>query len=446
MARLFWLIPLIPGASALILLLFGSRLSRKWISWQACAAVLLPFVLSCAGLLSLVQAGPGSPGLAKTLLPWIASGAFAANVSFVFDELAAVMALVVTGVGLLIHIYSVGYMAEDKAYARYFAFLNLFTFFMLVLVLASDIVLMFVGWEGVGLCSYLLIGFWFEPPGGVQGRHEGVRRQPDRRRGFHRRHPLPPPERRQLELRRDQRRSCGRPFRRPAWRRSWPSFSSPGRRGNRPRSPSTSGCPTPWKARRRSRPSSTRRRWSRPASIWSRRLSGLFAASPTASAVVAWTGGLTAVFAATIALVQTDIKRVLAYSTISQIGYMFIGCGVGAYAAGMFHLVTHAFFKSLLFLAAGSVIHALGGEQDMRRMGGLKRHLPLTFPVFLVGALAISGVPFLVRLLLEGRHPDQRLRRRSLRPLRPRPRRGGPDGVLHVPARVPDILRGAARA
>jgi NADH-quinone oxidoreductase subunit L len=394
MAGLFWLIPLIPGASAFILLLFGSRISRKWISWQACAAVLLPFVLSCAGLLSLVQAGPGFAGLAKTLLPWIASGSFAANISFVFDELAAVMALVVTGVGLLIHIYSVGYMAEDKAYARYFAFLNLFTFFMLVLVLASDIVLMFVGWEGVGLCSYLLIGFWFDRPAASKA---GMKAFVVNRVG-------------------DAAFIVGILFlllnvgsssfaavnAAPAAGLLTPGLATlvaillfAGATGKSAQIPlyvwlpDAMEGPTPVSALIHAATMVT-------AGVYMvSRLSGLFAASPAASAVVAWTGGLTAVFAATIALVQTDIKRVLAYSTISQIGYMFIGCGVGAFAAGMFHLVTHAFFKSLLFLAAGSVIHALDGEQDMRRMGGLKRHLPLTFPVFLVGALAISGVPFL---------------------------------------------------
>jgi NADH-quinone oxidoreductase subunit L len=394
MAGLFWLIPLIPGASALILLLLGSRISRKWVSWQASLAIFLPFVLAVAGLIRLLRAGPGSPGLTKTLLPWIASGAFTADFAFVLDELSAVMALVVTGVGLLIHIYSVGYMAGDKAYSRYFAFLNLFTFFMLVLVLASDIVLMFVGWEGVGLCSYLLIGFWFDRPAASKA---GMKAFVVNRVG-------------------DAAFIVGLLFlllnvgsssftainAAPAAGALAPGLvtlvaillfaGATGKSAQIPLYvwlPDAMEGPTPVSALIHAATMVT-------AGVYMvSRLSGLFAASPTASAVVAWTGGLTAVFAATIAFVQTDIKRVLAYSTISQIGYMFIGCGVGAYAAGMFHLVTHAFFKSLLFLAAGSVIHALGGEQDMRRMGGLKKPLPVTFPVFLVGALAISGVPFL---------------------------------------------------
>jgi len=164
MAESFWLIPLLPALSSLVLALFGTKLSRKWISVQACLCVLLSFVLSLAALIHLLRMPPGSPPLTKTLLPWISSGSFSTPLAFSFDALAAVMCLVVTGVGLLIHIYSVGYMANDRSYARYFAHLNLFTFFMLVLVLASNIVLMFVGWEGVGLCSYLLIGFWFERP------------------------------------------------------------------------------------------------------------------------------------------------------------------------------------------------------------------------------------------------------------------------------------------
>ena len=394
MARYFWLIPLIPGTSALFLLLLGPRLSRRSVSWQACLSVLLSFALSLAGFVHLVRAGHGSPGLAKTLLPWIASGSFSAAISFAFDELAAVMALVVTGVGLLIHIYSVGYMAADRAYSRYFAYLNLFTFFMLVLVLASDIVLMFVGWEGVGLCSYLLIGFWFERPAASKA---GMKAFIVNRIG-------------------DAAFIVGVLFllvnvgsssfaainAAPAAGLLGPGLvtlvaillfvGATGKSAQVPLYvwlPDAMEGPTPVSALIHAATMVT-------AGVYMVcRLSGLFAASPAASSVVAWVGGLTAVFAATIALVQNDIKRVLAYSTISQIGYMFLGCGVGAYAAGMFHLVTHAFFKSLLFLAAGSVIHALGGEQDMRRMGGLKKALPTTYPVFLVGTLAIAGVPFL---------------------------------------------------
>jgi NADH-quinone oxidoreductase subunit L len=344
--------------------------------------------------LSLVKGGAAAAGLSKTLFSWIAAGSLSASITFRFDELAAVMTLVVSGVGFLIHVYSAGYMAGDKGAVRYFAFLNLFTFFMLVLVLAADIVLMFVGWEGVGLCSYLLIGFWFDRPAASKA---GLKAFLVNRTGdaafiiailF--------------VLTTVGSASLAAINAAPAAG----TLSAPlvtlvaillfvGATGKSAQIPlyvwlpDAMEGPTPVSALIHAATMVT-------AGVYMVcRLNGLYAASAAASSVVAWVGAFTAVFAATIALVQNDIKRVLAYSTISQIGYMFLGCGVGAYAAGLFHLVTHAFFKSLLFLAAGSVIHALGGEQDLRRMGGLRKLLPVTFPVFLVGALAISGVPFL---------------------------------------------------
>ena len=394
MAEFFWLIPLIPGASALGLVLLGPRLSRKWVAWQACSAVFLSFLLSVAAFIHLARLARASAGLSKTLLPWISSGSFSSPVTFCFDPLAAVMTLVVTGVGLLIHVYSTAYMAEDRSFSRFFAHLNLFTFFMLILVLASDIVLMFVGWEGVGLCSYLLIGFWFERPAAAKAGMKAfiVNRVGDAAFivGI-------------LFLLVNVRGSGFAAINEAASSGLLPAglmtlvaillfIGATGKSAQIPLYvwlPDAMEGPTPVSALIHAATMVT-------AGVYMVcRLSGLYAASVPASTVVGWVGGATAVFAATMAFVQNDIKKVLAYSTISQIGYMFIGCGVGAYAAGMFHLVTHAFFKSLLFLAAGSVIHALAGEQDMRRMGGLKKHLPVTFPVFLVGALAISGVPFL---------------------------------------------------
>ena len=393
MADLFWLIPLVPGAGAFVLLLFGRRMSRRWIGLQASLAVLISFVLSTAGLVRLVQARSGT-GLTRTLLSWIVSGSFSTSITFRFDELAAVMALVVTGVGFLIHVYSAGYMADDKAYDRYFGFLNLFTFFMLVLVLAGDIVLMFVGWEGVGLCSYLLIGFWFDRPAAAKAGMKAfvVNRIGDAAFIIAI----------LLLLTAVGSSSLSAINAAPAAALLSPALvtliaillfvGATGKSAQIPLYvwlPDAMEGPTPVSALIHAATMVT------SGVYMVCRLSGLYAASAAASSVVAWIGAVTAVFAATMAFVQNDIKRVLAYSTISQIGYMFLGCGVGAYAAGLFHLVTHAFFKSLLFLAAGSVIHALGGEQDMRRMGGLRKSLPATFPVFLVGALAISGVPFL---------------------------------------------------
>ncbi len=394
MARYFWLIPLVPGASAFVLLLFGRRFSRRWVAWQASAAVFLSFALTVAALAKISAAGGGAAPLSKVLLSWIVSGAFSASVALTFDGLAAVMAAVVTGVGFLIHVYSAAYMAEDRAYSRYFAFLNLFTFFMLVLVLASDIVLMFVGWEGVGLCSYLLIGFWFDRPAAAAAGLKAflVNRIGDAAfmvgvlfllanvgsSSFAAINAAP---------------GSGLLGPGPATLAAILLFvGATGKSAQIPLYvwlPDAMEGPTPVSALIHAATMVT-------AGVYMVcRLNGLFTASPAASSVVAWVGAVTAVYAATMALVQHDLKRVLAYSTISQIGYMFIGCGVGAYAAGMFHLLTHAFFKSLLFLAAGSVIHALGGEQDMRRMGGLRKRLPVTSFVFLIGALAVSGIPFL---------------------------------------------------
>ena len=370
MAELFWLIPLIPGGSSLLLVLFGTKLSRRWVAWQASSAVFLSLLLSAAAFVHLIRLPPGAPGLSKTLLAWISSGHFVSPITFAFDQLTAVMALVITGVGLLIHVYSTAYMSEDRSYARYFAHLNLFTFFMLVLVMASNLVLMFVGWEGVGLCSYLLIGFWFDRPAAAKAGMKAfvVNRVGDAAFiiGI-------------LFLLVQVGGSGFAAINQAAATGLLPSglatlaaillfVGATGKSAQIPLYiwlPDAMEGPTPVSALIHAATMVT-------AGVYMVcRLSGLYAASVPASTVVAWIGAATAIFAATMALVQNDIKKVLAYSTISQIGYMFIGCGVGAYAAGMFHLVTHAFFKSLLFLAAGSVIHALAGELDMRRMGGL---------------------------------------------------------------------------
>jgi NADH-quinone oxidoreductase subunit L len=365
MAEIFWLIPFVPAASALVLILFGRRLPKRYVSFQACGAVFVSFGLAVFSFLGLLNTSPEHGPLIKTLFSWIGVGAFKAGFSFQFDPLSAIMALVVTGVGLLIHIYSVGYMSQDKGYARYFAHLNLFTFAMLVLVLASNMVLMFVGWEGVGLCSYLLIGILFlvmtvgssEFSAIAAAVGNGLLSQ-----GLATLIAI------LLFI-----GACGKSAQLPL--HVWLPDAMEG--------------PTPVSALIHAATMVT-------AGVYMvARLNVLYTFSGTVGPIVALVGALTAVFAATMALVQNDIKRVLAYSTISQLGYMFIGCGVGAYAAGIFHLYTHAFFKSLLFLAAGSVIHALSGEQDMRRMGGLKKYLPWTYPVFLVGAVAIAGVPFL---------------------------------------------------
>ena len=390
MTALIGFAPVLPALSAAVLFLFGSRLGRRWIALQSCLAVLGAFLLSAAALPGLRASGP----VVKELFTWIPSGAFAAGAGFLVDPLSVLMALVVTGVGFLIHVYSVGYMKEDRSFARYFGLLNLFTAFMLVLVLASDLVLMFVGWEGVGLCSYLLIGFWFERPAAAAAGKKAflANRVGDAAFliGM------------LLILTTAGGSSFGAIGAAVAEGRFAPAAATlaalllfAGATGKSAQVPlyvwlpDAMEGPTPVSALIHAATMVT-------AGVYMVcRMSPLFAASGTASAVVAATGAVTALFAATMALGENDMKRVLAYSTISQIGYMFIGCGVGAYAAGMFHLVTHAFFKSLLFLAAGSVIHALSGAQDLRKMGGLRKLLPRTFPVFLTGAAALSGVPFL---------------------------------------------------
>ena len=393
MSELFWLIPLIPALSTLVLVLFGTRLSKAWISIQACASVLLSLLLSIAVFVRLPAAGHGTEPLVKNLFPWIHSGGVEVDLAFRFDPLTAVMCLVVTGVGFLIHVYAVGYMDGDKSYARFFTLLNLFTFAMLILVMADNLVLMFVGWEGVGFCSYMLIGFWFEKPSAAQAGKKAfiVNRIGDA--GF-----LLGIFLIFVHIGSGEFSAINHAI---AGGRLTPAVATlialllfvgaTGKSAQIPLYvwlPDAMEGPTPVSALIHAATMVT-------AGVYMiARMNALYTFSPAAAQVVALVGAVTAIFAATMALVQNDIKRVLAYSTISQIGYMFIGCGVGAYAAGVFHLATHAFFKGLLFLAAGSVMHALSGELDMRKMGGLRKYLPRTYPTFLIGAIAIAGVPF----------------------------------------------------
>jgi len=394
MTDFFWLIPLLPGASAFLLAVFGRWLPKKYVSWQACLSVFASFVLSLVSFFGLLKVAPESLPVIKHLFRWIQAGFFSADIAFQLDPLSSIMTLVVTGVGFLIHVYSVGYMGHDRGYTRYFTYLNLFTFAMLILVLGSNLVLMFVGWEGVGLCSYLLIGFWFEKPSAASAGKKAfiVNRIGDAAfilGIFFILINIGSGEFRAL----NEAIAAGEIA--PALATLIALLLFAGATGKSAQIPlyiwlpDAMEGPTPVSALIHAATMVT-------AGVYMVcRMNLLFTLSGVAGQVVAVVGALTAIFAATMALTQNDIKRVLAYSTISQIGYMFIGCGVGAYAAGMFHLYTHAFFKSLLFLAAGSVMHALSGELDMRKMGGLRKYLPLTYPTFLVGAIAIAGVPFL---------------------------------------------------
>jgi len=393
MTEIFWLIPFIPALSTLILALFGQKLPKKYVSLQACLAVFASFIISVISFIGL-QASQETAPLVKNLFSWIESGKFKADLAFQFDPLTAVMCLVVTGVGFLIHVYSIGYMDHDPGYKRFFTYLNLFTFAMLILVMGENLVLMFVGWEGVGLCSYLLIGFWFEKHSASAAGKKAfiVNRIGDA--GF-----LLGIMFILVNIGSTSFRAingavhhgdvtsglatligillfigaCGKSAQIPLY--VWLPDAMEG--------------PTPVSALIHAATMVT-------AGVYMvARMNLVYSLSSTATNIVAIVGALTAIFAATMALTQNDIKRVLAYSTISQLGYMFIACGVGAYSAGIFHLYTHAFFKSLLFLAAGSVMHALSGELDMRKMGGLRKYLPRTYPTFLIGAIAIAGVPFL---------------------------------------------------
>jgi NADH-quinone oxidoreductase subunit L len=366
---------------------------RKLVGWIGCTSVGLSFLTSIIIFFQLSALPAGERVVQKIVFPWIMSGKFHVDIGFLLDPLSSVMILVVSGVGFFIHVYSVGYMAEDKGYARYFSFLNLFTFFMLMLVLSNNFLLLYLGWEGVGLCSYLLIGFWYEKKSASDAGKKAfiVNRIGDF--GF----------------------ALGVML--IFWTFGSLNFAdvfanaphvlaaggglvtaitlllfmgATGKSAQLPLYvwlPDAMEGPTPVSALIHAATMVT-------AGVYMvARCHVLFLLAPISLAVVAIIGAATAMYAASIGLVQNDIKRVLAYSTISQLGYMFLACGVGAFTAGIFHLMTHAFFKALLFLSAGSVMHALAGELNMQKMGGLKKYMPITFLCFLAGTLAISGIP-----------------------------------------------------
>ena len=385
-------IPLIPLLGSSLNIFFGRRLGKTTAGLLACCAVGISFALS----LYVFALLPASGIFRDTLFTWIESGPFRVSLSFQVDALSAVMLLVVTGIGFLIHIYSLGYMGHDDGMVRFFAYLNLFIFFMLTLVMGDSLLLLFVGWEGVGLCSYLLIGFWHtDPKNAIAGNKAFiVNRIGDfgfvlglllllTELGRHGVWTLDFLElQKQVQLLRPEMitlitlllfvGATGKSAQIPLF--VW--------------LPDAMAGPTPVSALIHAATMVT-------AGVYmTARLHFLFALAPMTLSVIAVIGAATAFFAATIALTQNDIKRVLAYSTVSQLGYMFVAVGVGAFGAGIFHLFTHAFFKACLFLGSGSVIHALGGEQDMRKMGGLKRYLPTTYWTYVIATVAIAGVPF----------------------------------------------------
>ncbi|MGB7062137.1 MAG: NADH-quinone oxidoreductase subunit L [Candidatus Zixiibacteriota bacterium] len=397
-----YLVPLFPLIGFLIngLLALRQKTSfdqkgpaRSLVSWVGCASVGLSFLTSIAIFFELLALPTGERVVQKIAFPWILSGKFQIDIGFLLDPLSSIMILVVTGVGFFIHVYSTGYMAGDKGYARYFSYMNLFTFFMLMLVLSNNFLLLYLGWEGVGLCSYLLIGFWYEKKSASDAGKKAfiVNRVGDF--GF----------------------ALGVML--IFWSFGSLNFSQVfenaphvlalggglvtamtlllfmgaiGKSAQIPLYvwlPDAMEGPTPVSALIHAATMVT-------AGVYMvARCHTLFLLAPVTMGVVAVIGAATAIYAASIGLVQNDIKRVLAYSTISQLGYMFLACGVGAFTAGIFHLMTHAFFKALLFLSAGSVMHALAGELNMQKMGGLKKYVPITFWCFLAGTLAISGIP-----------------------------------------------------
>jgi NADH-quinone oxidoreductase subunit L len=387
-----WLIPVLPLAGAAINGIFGKKSSRTAVSTVGLvfSGAAFAWALSVAARVSSV-----SLPYQEYVAHWIRSGTFSADFALYLDQLSLIMLLVVTGVGFLIHIYSVGYMWDDPSYYRFFAYLNLFMFFMLTLVLANNYLLMFIGWEGVGLASYLLIGFWFTKDSAASAgkkafivnrigdfgflialfliiQHFGSLNFVD---VFAKVQPLAAETSGAGLLTAIgillMVGACGKSAQIPLY--VWLPDAMEG--------------PTPVSALIHAATMVT-------AGVYMvSRSHMIFERAPSALMVVAVIGTLTALFAATIGIAQTDIKKVLAYSTVSQLGYMFMACGVGAFSAGVFHLMTHAFFKGLLFLGAGSVIHAVGGEQDMRKMGGLKSYIPVTFGTMLIATAAIAGIP-----------------------------------------------------
>jgi NADH-quinone oxidoreductase subunit L len=388
-----WLIPLLPFAGFLLNGTLGRKLPRTAVTGIALLFTAIPAAI-VAWLWSAMLGGRiGTVSLVSQ--PWIAITGFQVNFAFSIDHLTLIMLSVITGVGFLIHLYSAGYMAHEEGYWRFFAYLNLFMFFMLVLVLSSSFLLLFVGWEGVGLASYLLIGFYFKKDSAANAGKKAfvVNRIGDF--GFLLAMFLLVVHFGTLNFADIFAAITAH----PEWHGGFLTaialllvVGAAGKSAQIPLYiwlPDAMEGPTPVSALIHAATMVT-------AGVYMvSRCHTLFDRSPYAMGVVALIGAATALFAALIGLVQQDIKRVLAYSTISQLGYMFLGCGVGAYAAGVFHLLTHAFFKALLFLAAGSVIHALGGEQDMRKMGGLRKRIPVTFWTMSAGVFAIAGIwPF----------------------------------------------------
>lgn len=383
-------VPLFPLLGFLFIALNTKRFTEGFTSFVACGSVLASFIVAMALFIHLSGITTGERSIHVTIFDWISAGNFKASISFLIDPLSSLMLLIITGVGFLIHVYSIDYMHDDEGYNRFFSYLNLFVFFMLLLVMGANYLVMFIGWEGVGLCSYLLIGFWFKNQDyndaankafimnriGDLGMLLGIILifmnfgSLEYLQVFPQATSIDPSTSTLITILLFV-GAMGKSAQIPLY--TW--------------LPDAMAGPTPVSALIHAATMVT-------AGVYMvARNNLLYSLAPIAMELVVIVGLATALFAATIALTQTDIKKVLAYSTVSQLGLMFLSLGLGNFTGGIFHMATHAFFKALLFLGAGSVIHALHHEQDIRKMGGLKKYLPVTYLTFLIGVAAISGIP-----------------------------------------------------
>lgn len=388
MIKLVWLVPLLPLIGFIIIGLFGKKLSKGLVGVIGSGVILGSFIISLGIFFELK--GGVQKEFTRELFSWISAGKLSIPFSFLIDPLSSLFLLIITGIGFLIHVYSVGYMSHDEGFSRFFGYLNLFIFFMLLLVMGSNYLIMFVGWEGVGLCSYLLIGFWFKNTAYNNAAKKAFIMNRVGDLGF------------LLGIILifvtfgsigyndvfEQAKNMGSGDSTITIIALLLFVGAMGKSAQLPLYtwlPDAMAGPTPVSALIHAATMVT-------AGIYMiARSNILYTLSPDAMNVVAIVGVCTALFAATIGLAQNDIKKVLAYSTVSQLGYMFLALGVGAYTGAVFHVMTHAFFKALLFLGAGSVIHAMSGEQDIRKMGGLKKYISTTHITFLIGTLAIAG-------------------------------------------------------
>ncbi|HXX53602.1 MAG TPA: NADH-quinone oxidoreductase subunit L [Thermodesulfovibrionales bacterium] len=394
----YLLIPFLPLAAFFINILLGKNLIRDKAHWVSILAVFLSWVVSVMAVAEVL----GGRTINKDLYTWVSSGMFKVSVGFLIDQLTAVMLVVVTTCSTLIHIYSAGYMHGDKGYYRFFAYLSLFTFSMLMLVMANNFLQLYFGWEAVGLCSYFLIGFWYEKKSASDAGKKAfiVNRFGDFGFGIGvimiflslgTLHYAPVFESVHTLMGQTVKvHLLGLEFDLITFIALLLFCGAVGKSAQIPLHvwlPDAMEGPTPVSALIHAATMVT-------AGVFMvARCNPIFSLSPLAMSTVAIVGAVTSLFAATIGLVQNDIKRIVAYSTVSQLGYMFLACGVGAYSAGIFHLYTHAFFKALLFLCAGSVMHAMAGELDLQKMGGLRKHMPVTYATMFVASLSIAGVP-----------------------------------------------------